>query len=103
MFRGRCLIGAKSECPSSLSAGRACSADLYNVPRALSVGIWRIVLALLQFIRSDDGRDGYENFHNSNVAASLLILFHCSGKEADYKSRVSFQKVLTSCLQLLST
>jgi hypothetical protein len=24
---------------------------------------------------------GYENFDNTNVAASLLILFHCSGKE----------------------
>ncbi|CAH1366366.1 unnamed protein product [Tenebrio molitor] len=26
-----------------------------------------------------------------------------AARKADYKSRVSFQKVLTSCLQLLST
>jgi hypothetical protein len=31
--------------------------------------------------QEDKENPGYENFHNSNVAASLLILFHCSGKE----------------------
>jgi hypothetical protein len=36
---------------------------------------------------------GYENFDNTNVAA----------RNADHKSHVSFQKMLTSCLQLLST
>jgi hypothetical protein len=48
------------------SAGGASRAELFNVrvdvPRALSGRRWRIVLALLrgvlQFIRSDDGRDG---------------------------------------------
>jgi hypothetical protein len=31
--------------------------------------------------QEDKENPGYENFHNSNVAARLLILFHCSGKE----------------------
>jgi hypothetical protein len=44
----------------------------------------------------------YENFDNTNIAAGPLMLFHCSGKEG-YKSRISFQKVPTSCLQLLCT
>jgi hypothetical protein len=53
--------------------------------------------------QEDKENAGYENFDNANVAASLLMLFRCSAKKADYKSRVSFQKVLTSCLQLLCT
>jgi hypothetical protein len=66
MSRWRCLIGAKSDRLSNLSAGGASRVELFNVrvdvPRALSGRRWRIVLALLrgvlQFIRSDEGRDG---------------------------------------------
>jgi hypothetical protein len=31
--------------------------------------------------QEDKENTGYENFDNTNVAASPLILFHCSGKE----------------------
>ncbi|KAH0814800.1 hypothetical protein GEV33_007992 [Tenebrio molitor] len=31
--------------------------------------------------QEDKANPGYEIFHNSNVAASLIILFHCSGHE----------------------
>ncbi|KAH0817111.1 hypothetical protein GEV33_005680 [Tenebrio molitor] len=36
-----------------------------------------------QYVHNQEDKEnpGYENFHNSNIAASLLILFHCSGKE----------------------
>jgi hypothetical protein len=54
--------------------------------------------------QEDKENAGYENFDNANVAASLLkCYFVAAPRKADYKSRVSFQKVLTSCLQLLST
>jgi hypothetical protein len=47
---------------------------------------------------------GYENFDNANVAASLLILFHCSGKESQLQELYEFpESAPTSCLQLLST
>jgi hypothetical protein len=45
MFRGRCLIGAKSGRPSSLSAGGTSRAELFNVRVDLSGRSWRIVLA----------------------------------------------------------
>jgi hypothetical protein len=32
--------------------------------------------------QEDKENAGYENFDNANVAASLLMLFHCSGKES---------------------
>jgi hypothetical protein len=45
-----------------------------------------------------------ENFGNSNVVATpLMCYFIAAARTADYKSRVSFQKALTSCLQLLPT
>jgi hypothetical protein len=47
---------------------------------------------------------GYDNFDNANVAATpLMCYFIAAARKVDYKNRVSFQKVLTSCLQLLST
>jgi hypothetical protein len=66
MSRGRSLGGAKSHRPSDVSARGASGAELFtvrvDVPRALSGRSRRIVLALLrdvlQFIGSDDGRDG---------------------------------------------
>jgi hypothetical protein len=53
--------------------------------------------------QEDKENAGYENFDNANVAASLLMLFHCSSKESRLQEPCGFQKVLTSCLQLLST
>jgi hypothetical protein len=54
MSRGRCLIGAKSGRSSSLSAGGASRAELFDVrvdiPRALSGRSWRIVLARLRCV-----------------------------------------------------
>jgi hypothetical protein len=48
MSRGRCLIGANSDRPSSLSAGGASRAQLFNVrvdvSRAVSGRSWRIVI-----------------------------------------------------------
>jgi hypothetical protein len=32
----------------------------------------------------------YENFHNTNVAASSLILFHCSGKKGRLQEPCEF-------------
>jgi hypothetical protein len=32
--------------------------------------------------QEDRENAGYENFDNANVAASLLMLFHCSAKES---------------------
>jgi hypothetical protein len=32
--------------------------------------------------QEDKENAGYENFDNANVAASLLMLFHCSSKES---------------------
>jgi hypothetical protein len=32
--------------------------------------------------QEDKENAGYENFDNANVAASLLMLFHCSAKES---------------------
>jgi hypothetical protein len=42
---------------------------------------------------------GYENFDNANVAASLLMLFHCSGKESRLQELYEFpESAPTSCL-----
>jgi hypothetical protein len=47
---------------------------------------------------------GYENFDNANVAASLLMLFHCSGKESRLQEIFEFpESAPITCLQLLST
>jgi hypothetical protein len=40
--------------------------------------------------QEDKENPGYENFDNSNVAASLLILFHCSGKESRLQKPCEF-------------
>jgi hypothetical protein len=54
--------------------------------------------------QEDKENPGYENVHHSNVAASLLILFHCSGKESRLQELYEFpESAPTSCLQLLST
>jgi hypothetical protein len=46
----------------------------------------------------------YENFDNANVAASLLMLFHCSAKESRLQELYEFpESASTSCLQLPST
>jgi hypothetical protein len=47
---------------------------------------------------------GYENFENfCRGKFANIISLQRQGMPTDYKSRVSFQKVLTSCLQLPST
>jgi hypothetical protein len=53
----------------------------------------------------EDKENGwYENFDNANVAASLLMLFHCSAKESRLQELYEFpESAPTSCLQLLST
>jgi hypothetical protein len=43
--------------------------------------------------QEDKENAGYENFDNANAAASLLMLFHCSGKESRLQGFMSFQKV----------
>jgi hypothetical protein len=53
--------------------------------------------------QEDKENTGYENFDNTNVAANALYDYIAAARNGDYKSCVSFQKVLTSCLQLLST
>jgi hypothetical protein len=54
--------------------------------------------------QEDKENAGYENFDNANVAASLLMLFHCSSKESRLQELNEFQESApTSCLQLLST
>jgi hypothetical protein len=46
----------------------------------------------------------YENFDNANVAASLLMPFHCSGKESRLQDLYEFpESAPTFCLQLLFT
>jgi hypothetical protein len=54
--------------------------------------------------QEDKENAGYENFDNANIAARLLMLFHCSAKESRLQERYEFpESALTSCLQLLST
>jgi hypothetical protein len=54
--------------------------------------------------QEDKENAGYENFDNANVAASLLMLFHCSSKESRLHEPCEFpESAPTSCLQLLST
>jgi hypothetical protein len=54
--------------------------------------------------QEDKENAGYENFDNANVAASLLMLFHCSTKESRLQELYEFpESAPTSCLQLLST
>jgi hypothetical protein len=54
--------------------------------------------------QEDKENAGYENFDNANVTASLLMLFHCSGKESRLQELYEFpESALTICLQLLST
>jgi hypothetical protein len=54
--------------------------------------------------QEDKENAGYENFDNANVAASLLMLFHCSSKESRLQEPCEFpESAPTSCLQLLST
>jgi hypothetical protein len=54
--------------------------------------------------QEDKENPGYENFDNANVAASLLMLFHCSCKESRLQELYEFPEIApTSCLQLLST
>jgi hypothetical protein len=54
--------------------------------------------------QEDKENAGYENFDNANVAACLLMLFHCSAKESRLQDLHEFpESAPTSCLQLLST
>jgi hypothetical protein len=54
--------------------------------------------------QEDKENAGYENFDNANVAASLLMLFHCSAKESRLQELYEFpESASTSCLQLPST
>jgi hypothetical protein len=54
--------------------------------------------------QEDKENAGYENVDNANVAASLLMLFHCSGKESRLQEIYEFpESTPTTCLQLLST
>jgi hypothetical protein len=54
--------------------------------------------------QEDKENAGYENFDNADVAASLLMLFHCSAKESRLQELYEFpESAPTSCLQLLST
>jgi hypothetical protein len=53
--------------------------------------------------QEDKENSGYENFHNINVAASLLMLFHFSTKEGRLELYKFPENAPTSCLQLLST
>jgi hypothetical protein len=54
--------------------------------------------------QEDKENAGYENFDNANVAASLLMLFHCSAKESRLQELYEFtESAPTSCLQLSST
>jgi hypothetical protein len=49
--------------------------------------------------QEDKENAGYENFDNANVAASLLMLFHCSGKESRLQELYEFpESAPTSCL-----
>jgi hypothetical protein len=40
--------------------------------------------------QEDKENAGYENFDNANVAASLLMLFHCSSKESRLQEPCEF-------------
>jgi hypothetical protein len=40
--------------------------------------------------QEDKENAGYENFDNANVAASLLMLFHCSNKESRLQEPCEF-------------
>jgi hypothetical protein len=40
--------------------------------------------------QEDKENAGYENFDNANVAASLLMLFHCSSKESQLQEPCEF-------------
>jgi hypothetical protein len=42
--------------------------------------------------QEDKENSGYENFDNANVAASPVILFHCSGKEDRLQELYKFPK-----------
>jgi hypothetical protein len=54
--------------------------------------------------QEDKETAGYENVDNANVAASLLMLFHSSGKESRLQEIYEFpESAPTTCLQLLST
>jgi hypothetical protein len=54
--------------------------------------------------QEDKENSGYKNFDNANIAASLLMLFHCSCKESRLQELYEFPEIApTSCLQLLST
>jgi hypothetical protein len=49
--------------------------------------------------QEDKENAGYENFDNANVAASLLMLFHCSAKESRLQELYEFpESAPTSCL-----
>jgi hypothetical protein len=54
--------------------------------------------------QEDKENAGYENLDNPNVAASLLMLFHCSAKESRLQELYEIpESAPTSSLQLLST
>jgi hypothetical protein len=49
--------------------------------------------------QADKENAGYENFDNANVAASLLMLFHCSGQKSRLQELYEFpESAPTSCL-----
>jgi hypothetical protein len=54
-----------------------------NILSSISVYISKEFLKPATSICNQEDKEnpGYENFHNSNIAASLLILFHSSDKE----------------------
>jgi hypothetical protein len=47
--------------------------------------------AMISICNQEDKENaGYENFDNANVAASLLMLFHCSSKESRVQEPCEF-------------
>jgi hypothetical protein len=40
--------------------------------------------------QEDKENSGYENFDNTNIAPSALILFHCSGKDGRLQEPCEF-------------
>jgi hypothetical protein len=53
--------------------------------------------------QEDKENSGYEKFDNANVAASLLILFHYSGKESQLQEPCEFPESATESANILSS
>jgi hypothetical protein len=74
--------------------------NLFSTSVYINQEFWKPTTSMCS--QEDKENSEYENVGNANVAASSLMLFHCSDKESRLQELYEFpESAATPCLQLL--